>query len=189
MPEKETPLKQVAEILAQVVKAIFAEKGEIKFSKDPVLERKNIIEYQGKMRADGLEKFKGVATYLSAVNFYLTPQDMEKHKAIGALVVYVEQSYIPNVMKILKYPPIDDEDEKAMRDSCGTLCNIIAGRFKSELVAKGFKGLEMSAFSNFRNSSFNIEFCYKEYDKYEISYYILDNKRLVTEVTMGILPK
>ena len=189
MAEKEIQLKQIAGILAEAVKAIFAEKSEIKFSKEPVLERKNIIEYQGKMRADGLEKFEGVATYVSAVNFYLTAQDMGKHKAIGALIIYVAQSYIPNVMKTLKYPPIDDEDEKAMRDSCGTLCNIIAGRFKSGLVASGYRELEMSAFSTYRNSSFNVEFCYKEYDKYEICYYIQDNKRLVTEVTMGALPR
>ena len=68
---KEEELKQIAEILKEVVTAIFNEKGEIKFSKIP-LERKNIIEYQGKMRADGLEKFTGTATYLSAVNFYLS---------------------------------------------------------------------------------------------------------------------
>jgi len=61
---------------------------------------------------------------------------------------------IEKLMKLLQYPPVDDESEDAMKDSCGTLCNIIAGRFKSEIVSAGYIELEMSHFRNFRNSSF-----------------------------------
>jgi len=140
------------------------------------------------MRADGMEKFND-PTFVSTVNYYASVKDMEKHSAVGALVVYVEQSYIVTLLKILKYPPVDDEDENAMKDSCGTLCNIFAGHFKSKISSMGFIELEMSPFFNYRNTaSAGVEFCFKEYDKYEASFYFDNKKRLVVEMTMGAIP-
>lgn len=182
-------LKRLADILAQGVVALFDERAGIKFSQDPVLERKNIIEYNGRMRVDGMEKFNE-PTFISTVNYYASKKDMEAHKAVGALVVYVEQEYIVTMLKQLKYPMANDEDEEEMKDCCGTLCNIIAGRFKSDLVASGHVELEMSAFSNYRNTSIKgVEFDYAEWDKFEISFFIDGKKRLVVEMTMGTVPK
>lgn len=189
MPEKDDRLHKFALALLESVKEIFKEKSDVGFSKEPTLERKNIIEYNGRMRADGMEKFND-PTFVSTVNYYVNAKDMEKHSAIGALVVYVEQSYIVSLLRLLKYPPIDDEDENAMKDSCGTLCNIFAGHFKSKISSMGCIELEMSPFSNYRNTAANgVEFCYKEYDKYEISFFLDNKKRLVVEMTMGAVPQ
>lgn len=188
MAEKEDRLHKLAVSLTQAIADLFKEKGEIKFSKDPAMERKNIIEYNGRMRADGMEKFND-PTFVSTVNFYVSAKDMERHNAIGALVVYVEQAYIVTLLRLLKYPPVDDENIEAMKDSCGTLCNIIAGRFKSTISSSGFIELEMSPFSNYRNTaSAGVEFCFKEYDKYELTFYIDNKKRMVVEMTMGAIP-
>jgi len=186
---REQELEQQAKLLNETIKKLFKERGEIEFAKEPTLAKKNIIEYNGRMRADGMEKFNN-PTYVSFVNFYIDTKSMEKHSALGALVIYVEQSYVVPLVKKLKYPPIDDEDENAMKDGCGALCNIIAGAYKSALVTGGFAELEMSHFSNYRNTAANgIEFCFKEWDKYEISYYLDNEKRLVVELTMGVVPK
>ena len=188
MAEKEDRLQKFAAELARAVTELLKEKGEIKFTKDPVLVRKNILEYNGRMRADGMEKFND-PTFVSTVNFYASAKDMEKHSALGALIVYVEQAYICTLLRLLKYPPVDDENIEAMKDSCGTLCNIIAGRFKSAISSMGLIELEMSPFSNYRNTaSAGVEFCFKEYDKYEITFFIDNHKRLVVEMTMGAIP-
>ena len=114
---------------------------------------------------------------------------MAKKKTLGALVVYVPEAYLPKLMRTLQYPAIDDEDEKAMLDSVGTLCNIVAGRFKSEISSAGYIELEMSHFNNFRNSPlFGIDFCLAEYDKYEVIFELEGSKRMVIEMTMGVVP-
>ncbi|MCK5216055.1 MAG: hypothetical protein KAR05_11975 [Candidatus Omnitrophica bacterium] len=188
--KQNSELDKFAELLNQGVVALFKERGEIKFTSDPVMERKRLIEFDGRMRADGMEKFENEPTYVSAVNFYANEKDMEKSKTLGALIIYVEQTYIAKLMKMLRYPPIDDESDDAMRDSCGTLCNIVSGRFKSEISSAGYIELEMSHFMNYRNSAFSgVNFCYNEYDKYIIDFEIDKKKRLVIEMTMGAVPK
>ena len=129
-------------------------------------------------------------TYVAAVNYYLNKAEMEAKKAIGALVIYVEQTYVVTIMKLLQYPKVDDEDEEAMKDSCGTLCNILGGRFKWEIASQGYVELEMSPFSSYRNSiPHGVAFCYNEYDKYEAIFSIEEKKRLVIEMTMGAIPR
>ena len=92
-------------------------------------------------------------------------------------------------MKLLKYPPIDDESESALLDSCGTLCNILAGRFKSEIASAGYIELEMSHFSTFRNSAVpGVDFCASEFDLYTINFLIENEKRMVIDMSMGIVP-
>ncbi len=186
---KEQELLSYVNLLVNTVKKLFRDRGEVEFSKDPILTKRNIVEYNGRMRADGMEKFNN-PTFVAAINFYVDAAAMAKHSALGALVVYVEQDYVATMLKRLKYPPIDDEDNKAMCDACGALCNIIAGAFKSALVAGGYKELEMSHFSSYRNTAPNgVEFCFKEYDKYEICFHIDNAKRLVLELTMAPVPK
>ena len=188
--KQNSELDKFADFLEKGVVGLFTERGEIKFSNPPKKERRRIVEYDGRMRADGMEKFDNEPTYLSAVNFYANEADRKKGKTLGALIIYVGQAYITRLMKILQYPSIDDESDDALRDSCGTLCNIIAGRFKSELATAGHIELEMSHFMNFRNNSFRgIDFCYNEYDMYALEFYLEDKKRLVVEMTMGAIPK
>lgn len=190
MGKENKELEKIADLLAEGTKALCQERGDIQFSGAPKKKRKRIIEYNGRMRADGMEKFHNQATYVSCVNFYLNEKDLNNEKSIGSLVVYVEQSFIADLMRMLRYPAINDESEQAMLDSCGTLCNIIAGRFKTEISTAGYIELEMSHFSNYRNSAFDgVDFCFNEYDLYTIEFYIKDVKRLALDLTMGTLPR
>lgn len=187
---KQNPdLERFADLLAEGTIALFRER-EVSFSKPPVKTKKKIIDYEGKMRADGMEKYNNEPTYVSAVNFYLNAADMEKKKTLGTVIVYVQQSYIAIMLKLLKYPPIDDESEKAMLDSCGTLSNIIAGRYKSEISSAGLIELEMSHFMTYRNTAVvGIDFCRSEFSLYELVFEIDGKKRLVLETSMGCVPK
>jgi len=187
--KQNSELDKFAAMLEKGTIDLFKER-EVSFSGAATKEKRKIIEYDGRMRADGMEKFDNEPTYVSAVNFYTSEADMEKQKTLGALIVYVEQSYIAKLMKMLQYPPIDDESDDAMRDSCGTLCNIIAGRFKSEIAQEGYVELEMSHFSNYRNSAFKgVSFCFSEFDVYQMNFDIDKTKRLVIEMTIGPVPK
>ncbi len=189
MGAKNKNLEEFANLLIKGMDGLFMERGEIKFSKPPEKVRGAIIEYKGKMQADGMEKYNNEAAYVSTVNYYLNALDMSKKKAVGALIVYVEQTYMPKMMKLLKYPPIDDESENALLDSCGTLCNILAGRFKSEIVSAGYIELEMSHFSTFRNRAVpGVDFCASEFDYYTVNFVIENEKRLVIDMSMGIIP-
>lgn len=188
--KKNPDLNKIAEILAASVEALFKERGEIVFSEKSKLELKQIIEYDGKIRANGIERYEGEVTYVSAVNFYANAAGLEKRKTLGALIIYVEKEYLPKLMKLLQYPPVDDEIEQAMLDSIGTLCNIVSGRFKSEIKNAGYVDLEMSHFINYRNNAVvGIDFCSKEFDYYEMDCYIDGVRRVSFDMTMGIIPK
>lgn len=183
-------LDQLAEILAKSIVALFKERGEISFSEKPKLAKKQIIEYEGKIRANGIERFNGEVTYVSAVNFYANAVDMQKKKTLGVLIVYVEREFLPKLMKMLQYPPVDDENEAAMLDSIGTLCNIASGRFKSEIKDNGYVDLEMSHFINYRNSAVvGIDFCRSEYHFYEVDCFIDGKMRICFDMSMGVVPK
>jgi len=43
-----------ADLLVKGTTAMFYERGAIKFSQDPIVEKKSIIEYNGRMRAEGM---------------------------------------------------------------------------------------------------------------------------------------
>jgi hypothetical protein len=190
MGKQNPELEKFADLLEKGTVALFMERNsELKF-KTPVKNLKTIIEYGGKMRIDGMEKFGNEPTYVSAINYYANKVDMEKKKTLGAVIVYVSQEFMAKMMKIVQYPPVDDENETALEDSCGTLCNIIAGRFKSEISKEGYIELEMSHFVTARNNLVSgVNFCFSEFTKYEIVFDIDGAKRLVLEVTMGVVPR
>lgn len=182
-------LEKFADLVSKGTTELFLER-EVTFTALPKKSKHEIIEYQGKMRADGMEKFDNESTYVSAVNFFANPKDMEKKKTIGTLIVYVKQTYLPKLLKLLQYPPIDDESEKAMLDSCGTLCNIISGRFKSEVFSAGYIGFEMSAFITYKNNAVaGVPFCFSEYEMYQVDFFIENLKQLVIEISIGQVPK
>ncbi len=188
--KQNSELDKFTELLEKGLTDLFMERGELNFTSPPTRERRKIIEYNGKMRADGMEKFQNEPTYVSAINYYANQKDMGKNKTLGALIVYVEQTFMPKLMRLLQYPPVDDESETALLDSCGTLCNLIAGRFKTEISKAGYIELEMSHFKTYRNNAFvGVDFCFNEYDMYEVKCEIEGKKRVVLEMTMGAVPK
>ena len=190
MGKQNPELEKFADLLHQGTVALFQERNPDIKIKTPVKTHNKIIEYKGKMRADGMEKFNNRPTYVSAINYYANKVEMEKKKALGVVIVYVEPGYMAKMMKLLQYPPVDEEDEDALQDSCGTLCNIVAGRYKSEISKAGYIELEMSHFITSRNSVVpGVNFCFSEFDKYEIAFDLNGTKRLVLEISMGNVPK
>ena len=188
---KENPeLDKFAELLEKGTIALFQERGEVAFSGPVEKERRKIVEYEGRLRADGMEKFDNNPTYVSAVNFYANEVELKKNKALGALIIYVQQDYMARLMKLLQYPPVDDENEQAMLDSSGTLCNIIGGKFKSEISSAGYVELAWSHFITYRNNSVRgVDFCFSEYELYQLIFKIEGQKRLVMDLTMGTIPR
>ena len=184
---------QQLEILAGALKNgiihMLKERADALLPVRATMEKKQIIEFMKKMRVDSIDKFPS-ATFVSTVNYYANEHDMAKKKTLGALVIYVEEEYVPELLRLLKYPVVNYESEDALKDACGTLANILAGRFKNEMLTLGLSDLEMTHFTNYRNNALvGVDFYPKQLNKYEINIYIRDNKRLVVELTMGPVVK
>jgi len=114
---------------------------------------------------------------------------MKRNKVWGALVVYVEEIMVPEMLKTLKYPEVDVLKEDRLKDACGTLANLIAGGFKNEMKALGFPDMEMSHFTNYRNSALvGVDFYKNQAHKYVLDFMFGGVKRLVLELTMGPIP-
>ena len=189
MPGKrEAELRPLAEALAEVVTTTFDKKGPVKFSEKPSLERKDIIEYNGKMRIAGMEKFNNPA-FISFVNYYLSEQEKQKRSAVGAVVLFVLETHLVTILNKLGYPKVDDESETEMMEGCGKLCADIGEAFKSKLSSMGYAQLLMTTPENYRNAiPQGVSFSFKEYDKFEISFK-LDKKVMAAEMTMGVIPR
>ena len=188
-PDNAEELFTLAVTLGGVITRMFRKTGHTELSCEPGIEKKPIIEFMRRMRVFGMEKF-ATPTFISTVNYYANPKDLQEHRALGAIIIYIEQGFVANLLRLLQYPMIDDNDDEVMKDACGTLCNVIAGQFKAEIAKLGFIELEMSHFSNYRNTAFHgVEFSSSQRQKYELSFDIQDRKRLVVEMTMGPLSK
>ena len=117
-------------------------------------------------------------------------KEMKKSAVWGLLVIYVEQDYVEKFIGLLQYPDVDEENWDDMKDACGAICNLIAGQFRIDFTAQGYPNMEMSHFSSYRNTSLaGVHFYNKVREKYELSFYIKGEKRLVVELTMGPVPK
>lgn len=153
------------------------------------IEKKPVVDFMQRMRVSSLEKFEQ-STFISTINFYQNLDDMENHVAIGVIIVYIPEDYIGELLKKLEYPIEDDDDEEALEAACGTICNLIAGNFKSGLTQLGYQELEMSHFSSYQNQVIDgVEYCKNRPHKYEISFSIKGNKKLVVDYNMGKIPK
>ena len=102
--KKDGPINEADELyvqallLAKVIERILNKKADIDLSAASVLERKPITEFVRRMRVSGLTKFEE-KTYISIVNFYKTNEDLKSHKAIGALIIYVPESYVVRLFR------------------------------------------------------------------------------------------
>ena len=177
-------------MMAKVVERTLWLEGKIKLSEKPELEVVNIVEFMRRMRVWSLDKFPEETTYVSTINFYIDENDMEKHRAIGALIIYIGEDYIFRLFRKLGYPKFDEDDEEALEDACGTFANIIGAKFKTGLTQLGYIDLAMSHCSNYRNEIINgVEYDIRQDKKYEISFEIDGEKRIVAELTLGKTPK
>ncbi len=175
-------------MLSKVVMRLLKKKAHITLTRKPALIIKPVTEFMQRLRVSGITKFEG-KTYLSTINFYEKEEDIENHQAMGALIVYIGEEYIVELLKKMDYPDVDEDEEEALEDACGTFCNLIAGNFKSGLTQLGYIELVMSHFSGFQNEVLNgVEFHPAQKQMYEIDYEIEGEKRIVTELCMGPVP-
>lgn len=149
----------------------------------------DIIEYNGRMRCVGMEKFNA-PSYISVVNYYLNPQDLENHKkAKGAMVLYVDYENAGKLFKNLGFSISEDEDDVSMMDACGEFCNMLGGGFKNEIGKLGYLDMTMSPPHNYKNSILEgVEFSPDQSTKYELSFFYWKRKAIVVEITLGAIP-
>ncbi|MBF0489258.1 MAG: hypothetical protein HQL15_01390 [Candidatus Omnitrophica bacterium] len=175
--------------LSAAVKKVFYEKSEYKFSAEPALQKMPIVQFVSRMRIDAMEKFNNT-TFLSAVHFYRDAAALGKDQPLGLIIVYIERTFVPEMLRLFKYPYIDYDNNDEVLDGIGAISNLIAGSFKIELGRLGYVDLEMSHFRSAINSVLDgLEYCKNQNQKYEISFEIDGKKRMVVELVMDPLPK
>ena len=176
--------------LSAAVKKVFYEKSGMTFSGEPKLEKKFITQFVQRMRVDAMEKFNDI-TVFSVFEFAATQEGLEKREYLITLVFYMEQKFLPEFLRLLKYPYIDSDDEAEVKDGCGTLGNIIAGQYKKEVSALGYKDIMMSPFESHINTAIDgVGIPYGATEKYELSFAVEGTKRMVVElITLAKLPK
>jgi hypothetical protein len=175
--------------LSAAVKKVFFERSELKFSSEPVIEKKPIVQFVSRMRIDAMEKFNST-TFLSAVHYYRNAEVMTKEPPVGVIVVYIERTFVPEMLRLFKYPYIDYDNDDEVLDGIGAVSNLIAGFFKIELGRIGYIDLEMSHFRSAINNVLDgLEYSKSQTYKHEISFEIEDVKRMVVEVVIEPLPR
>ena len=175
--------------LSAAVKKVLFEKSETKFSSEPVIEKKPIVQFMRRMRVDGMEKFQATA-FFSFVHFYRNAAALETEQPLGILIVYIERTFVPEMLRLLKYPYIDYDDDAQVLDGMGAIANLIAGQFKRELARLGYADLEMSHFQSHVNSVVNgVDYPHDQNEKYEISFEVDGKKRMAVEMVVDPLPK
>ena len=92
-------------LLAKVVERILQRRTDLELSTAPTWEKKPITEFVKRMRINGLSKFD-VRCYISTINFYKTNEDLQNHKAIGAIILYIPETFVVKLMSELHYPSL-----------------------------------------------------------------------------------
>ena len=188
--DRDETLYTLALALSVAVKKIFYEKTETTFSNEPILEKLPITRFYEMMRVDGMEKFSST-TVFSSIEFAANEGSLERKEYLITMIVYLEKEFLPDFLRLLQYPYIDSDDEIEVLDGCGTLVNLIAGQYKREIGALGFKDLMMSPFTSHINTAPDgVAVPKGSTDKYQLSFEVEGLKRLVVEMVMPeVIPK
>ena len=184
-------LNTYIEMLRDIINRLIQKNAKIQFSKDPVIEKRDIVEYNKKMRVSALEKFNAPG-YLSAINYYLSPKDKETKNAAGAFIFYIVEGNLKKSFEAagMAVAGFDDDDLEQVTAKCNQLCQAISDEFCSELKNKGYKELIPSAPVSARNTiSEGVDFSFNQYQKCEVSFHVKSIKSFTLEVTLPSLKK
>lgn len=175
-------------LLGEVVSRILKKRAQFKLTSKPRIEKRLVAEFRKRMRISSIEKFE-CTTYIASINFYLDEKAMEKHDCVAVLVIYIGEDYIYSLLKKLGYPMTNDSEEEDFSNACGTLCNLIAGKFKEGMVQLGYQELIMSHFSTYTNQApMGVEYPHKVEEKFDVSFEISGEIQLVAELVIGHVP-
>lgn len=188
MAEKSIDPQVAMTTMMGVIESTLAKMSGVVPTDQPQTAQKEIIEYEGRMRVTGMEKFNA-PSFISVVNYYLSDADLEKHRAKGAMIIYVDSENAGKLFKSLGFPPTDDEDDVSMMDCCGELCNLVGGGFKNELANLGYANLVMSSPHNYKNTVLEgVEFSTDQETMHEFCFFYWKRKALVVELTLAAIP-
>lgn len=176
--------------MTAAVKKTFYEKSATTFSSEPTLTKKPITQFVHRMRVDAMEKFNATTAF-SVVQLAADEEGLKKQEYVLSIIVYLQQKFLPEFLRLLQYPYIDSDDEMEVKDGCGTLVNLIAGQYKKEMSKLGYKDCMMSHFESFINTAPDgVGIPNGATEKFELCFEVEGTKRLVVElVTLGMLPK
>ena len=168
---------------------MLAKMANIPPSQDPKIEESEIIEYDGRMRVSGMEKFNS-SSFISVIGFYLNQGELQRRKPKGALVLYFDAENVSKFLKAFGIRFADDEDDKSLMDACGEVCTAVAAEFKAELARKGYVDLVVSKPSNYKNNVIEgIDYSQDQKTKQTVSFFYFKTKAIVADLTMADLPR
>ena len=157
-------------------------------SQDPQVNEIDIVEYDGRMRVAGLEKFNSVC-FVSAVNFYLSQAEQKQNKVKGAMVLYMDSENGSKIYKVLGFPVPDDEDDISMMEACGKICKLIGEGFVNALTNSGYTSLVMSEPDNHKNNIMEgIAFSKEQKKLQEFCFFYWKKKTIAIELTLAAIP-
>lgn len=173
-------------LMSKVVQRVLQQKGGIKIYGNPSLLKKPIVSFMKRIRVAGLNKFSE-KTYISYINFFRKDDDLKKDAPVGAMVIYVPEFFVYNLMHQMEYPVDHEGDYTALEDATGAFCNLIAGSYKNGLKQMGYEELVMSHFSTAINDVFDgVPYDGQAEELYEISFELRGGEKgLVVDLSMG----
>lgn len=187
MPEKFDP-QIIATTLMGCAQDTLQKTCQITLSQKPTFIKREIIEYDSKMRLLGLEKFNGPC-YLSSINFYLDQQHFSDKICCGVVALFVEEAFAEIVAKSFGQKGLDCEDPEIIMDCSGEICNVIVGQFKNELRSFGYSNLVISApIKAINDIPEGVDFPYGEDSYYELSFVVKGEKVMVAIIVLAPIP-
>ena len=186
MPPSEKKVESpVATALMSCLQRIFQKANGLPFSKDPDSLERDVIEYDSRMRTFGLERFNGPC-FVTSISFYLSQQDMDAHKAQGAIVLFIEESSVGRILKAMGEAKFNEDDDEVVFEKCAEFCNVIAMDFQQEISSLGYKNLVVGKPNAQRNDiAEGVEFPYDQYKFSELNFYFFKRKAVVVDVVMA----
>ena len=179
----------VNSILTGFIEELITTTGGLPASKPCEIVARPINEYEGRMRINALEKFD-VAAYLASTNFYLNQADMQKRRACGALILYMDIEVADKIFKAAGLQVPYDEDDESMMGMSVTLCQLIVDALKDRLAAAGFSSILSSLPCVYKTKiPEGVEFSKGQDEKQELSFYVLKRKAMAIDWTLPPIPK
>ena len=154
----------------------------IVLSEKPIIQRKQIIDWQGRMRV-----IKPVdCAYVAIITLRRQKAQVFHFSVHGFIIIYIPEDTAGIILKALGMTgPLAEED---IRDGCGEFLNIIAGLFKRYMVGMGYEELEISTPHSF---SFHVDELvdYRDNSKFEIVFNHEEMKFLHVDVAVEQIKK